>query len=236
MADDSPIIETITIKDVKLSYIVAGMGEPVVLIHGLHANSDLNWRVPGVFGALAKDHRVIAPDMPGHGRSDKPEGDEAYGVQMVEDVIQIMDQLKIEKAHIVGYSMGGMIGMKLVVTHPDRVRSVTMGGMGWLREGQRKQKAIDNMPARDGGRTPAACPRSFNKLSVTEDEIKAVKVPVTVIVGDRDPVKTTYLEPLRSVRKDWPIVEIADAGHINCVLKTHFRDEIVKWIEKNKGK
>jgi pimeloyl-ACP methyl ester carboxylesterase len=75
---------------------------------------------------------------------------------------------------------------------------------------------------------------SMGKLAVTEDALKAIKVPVTVIVGDQDPVKRTYVEPLKKVRKDWPVVEIADAGHITCIMKKDFTDAIVRWLEKNR--
>ena len=80
---------------------------------------------------------MIALDLPGHGGSDKPEKPEAYGPQMAEDVVLLMDHLKIKKAHIVGYSLGGMITVKLLTLHPDRVLSATVGGMGWVQDGGR---------------------------------------------------------------------------------------------------
>ena len=81
-----------------------------MLIHGLYASAMINWQLPGVVGMLAPNYRVIALDLPGHGASDKPEDKAAYGVQMVEDVRQLLDHLKIKrKTHIVGYSLGGMI-------------------------------------------------------------------------------------------------------------------------------
>lgn len=70
-----------------------------------------------------KDYQVIALDLPGHRQSDEPEDQDAYGTQMVEDIIQLLDHLKIKKAHIVGYSMGGMITVKLLANHQDRVLS-----------------------------------------------------------------------------------------------------------------
>ena len=78
--------------------------------------------------------RVVAIDCRGHGKSDKPHDTAKYGPQMAEDVIEMMDHLKIKKAHIVGYSMGGMITAKLLTTHPDRLLSATLGGHGGLRD------------------------------------------------------------------------------------------------------
>ncbi len=230
---DEPASQTFEAKGVKLHYLIQGRGEPVVLIHGLHSSAELNWQLPGVFGELAKDHQVIALDLPGHGRSDKPTKEDAYGLQVVEDLILLLDHLKIKKAHIVGYSLGGMVAVKLMATHPDRVLSGTVGGMGWFREGSALQKVWARMPARDGARTPTAFVQSIGKLAVTEDELKKIEVPVKVLVGDRDPVKRLYVLPLQQSRKDWPVVEIEDAGHINCILKKQFKDEVAGWVRKN---
>ena len=119
---------------VKIHYIMEGEGEPVLLIHGFSASAMMNWVLPGVFANLAKHYHVIALDNRGHGGSGKPHEVEKYGPEMVEDSIRLLDHLKIDKAHIVGYSMGGFITEKLLVTHPERVISATVGGAGWSRE------------------------------------------------------------------------------------------------------
>jgi pimeloyl-ACP methyl ester carboxylesterase len=118
---------------VKIHYVTAGEGEPVVLIHGFAANAYVNWMMPGVFSKLSKHYYVIALDNRGHGMSGKPHEVGKYGMEMVEDVVRLLDHLKIQKAHIVGYSMGGFITGALIATHPDRILSATMGGAGWSR-------------------------------------------------------------------------------------------------------
>src|SRR2546429_559405 len=60
---------------VKIAYIEAGEGEPVVLVHGLHSSAAMNWELPGTFARLAKKYHVVAMDLRGHGTSDKPEGE-----------------------------------------------------------------------------------------------------------------------------------------------------------------
>ena len=196
-----PSNQKFDVNGVKIHYLVEGKGEPVVLIHGLHSSARINWQMPGIIGALSKNYQVIALDLPGHGESDKPDKEEAYGPQMVADVAALLDHLKIQKAHIVGYSMGGMIAVRFVSEHQDRVLSAVVGGMGWLREGGGLQKVWEQLPVKDGGRTPAACIRSLGKLAVTEEKLKAIRVPVVVLVGDRDPVKLLYVAPLQQVRK-----------------------------------
>jgi len=134
---------------------------------------------------------------------------------------------------LVGYSLGGMIAMKVVTGHPDRVHSLTLGGMGWLKEGSRLQEFWENVRGRDAGKTPSACLRSLGKLAVTEKELKAVRVPVSVLIGDRDPVRRMYVAPLQQVRGDWPVTAIQGAGHINCVFNRQFQDELVKALDKH---
>ena len=116
---------------VRIHYTVQGQGEPLILVHGVGANIDLNWRYPGVIRRLAKHFKVIALDLRGHGLSDKPTEIDQYGIQMVEDIPRLMDHLRIPKAHVAGYSLGGFITLKLLATHPDRVASAAICAAGW---------------------------------------------------------------------------------------------------------
>lgn len=116
---------------VPIYYTVEGSGDPLVLIHGVAANADLNWRRPGVTQTLARDFKVIAFDLRGHGRSGQPTDPAQYGGEMVEDVVRLMDHLHIDKAHVAGYSLGGFITLKLLATHPERVRSAAICAAGW---------------------------------------------------------------------------------------------------------
>lgn len=220
--------DTFLSNGVKISYVERGQGEPVILIHGWTSSGWINWTLPGTTGLLAKDHKVIVPDMPGHGRSDKPVREDAYGPELVEDVVRLMDHLKIGKAHIVGYSMGGIIAAKLIVRHPDRVLSGTLGGMGWLREGSWEQKFFADH-GKDG-KPAGVCFRSLAKLALTENEIKSIHVPVLILIGDHDGLKKCYVEPLAPVRPDWRVIEIKEAGHITCPFKPQFREEIRNWL------
>jgi len=235
-ADEKPKYDAFDAKGVKIRYSTLGSGEPVVLIHGLHASGEINWVLPGISAALAKNHQVIALDLPGHGGSDKPKDEDAYGTRMVDDVLLLMDHLQIKKAHIVGYSLGGMIALKLIAEHPDRALSGTLGGMGWMKEGGVLQKFWERLPTKEDSRTPPACINSIGKLAITEEQLKAVKTPMIVLIGDRDPVKAMYVAPLQAVRKDWTVVEIPNAGHLICIFKKEFKDELVKWVEKNTKK
>lgn len=115
---------------VRIRYLEQGTGEPVVLIHGYGGWIERNWIATGVFQELAKNYRVIALDCRGHGKSDKPHDPKQYGPEMAMDVVRLLDELKIPKAHIIGYSMGGTITAKLLTMEPARFLTATLGGGG----------------------------------------------------------------------------------------------------------
>jgi pimeloyl-ACP methyl ester carboxylesterase len=236
-ADKPAAVRSFEADGVKIAYFVQGEGEPVVLIHGWLSSAGVNWALPGISGLLARDYRVIAADVRGHGLSDKPTKEDDYGPELVEDVVRLLDHLKIKKAHVVGYSMGGIIAGNFIAKHPDRVLSGTLGGMGWLKAGGAGQWGFAQIGKNDrNAKALTVCGRSLAKLALTEEEIKSIRVPVTVLVGDKDDlIKKLYVEPLREVRKDWPVVEIRDADHISCILKPQFREEIAAWLKKNSG-
>ena len=116
----------------KIHYIQLGSaGSHVVLIHGFTGSAEGTWTANGVAKALAADHRVVAIDCRGHGKSDKPHDPALYGGdRMAQDVIELMDHVGIERAHIHGYSMGGGITARLMAMVPGRIISAALGGSG----------------------------------------------------------------------------------------------------------
>jgi pimeloyl-ACP methyl ester carboxylesterase len=117
---------------VPIHYADKGGGAPVVLIHGFTGSAARHWGAPGVIQALeTAGYRVIAMDCRGHGESGKPHDPSRYGLEMVGDVIRLLDHLRIDRAHVVGYSMGGAIANQLLVRYPRRLITVTLLGAGW---------------------------------------------------------------------------------------------------------
>lgn len=110
----------------QLHYEDYGRGMPVVLVHGLGSSiRDWEYQIP----ALASRYRVVALDVRGHGRSDKPR--ERYSIATFsEDLVALIDHLGLVDVHLVGISMGGMIGFQLAVDHPDLLRSLTIVNSG----------------------------------------------------------------------------------------------------------
>ena len=110
------------VGSVDLYYEEHGTGDPLLLIMGLAADSQAwMFQIPD----FAKQYRVIAFDNRGVGRSSKPAG--PYTIhEMADDTLGLLDALKIDKAHVVGVSMGGMIAQELVLRNPERVRALVL--------------------------------------------------------------------------------------------------------------
>lgn len=112
-----------------IRYRVTGEGPAVVLVHG-SALSGAIWRGFGYLSTLADTFTVITLDLRGHGRSGKPRVETAYRMPLfVGDVAGVLDQLGIERASYVGYSLGARVGFSFAATHPERVeRFVSVAG------------------------------------------------------------------------------------------------------------
>lgn len=114
----------------KFHYLEMGQGTPVILIHGLGGAAS-NWMENGLGPALAKTNKVYAIDMRGHGQTVGPDGKrQARTVNMDLDVLAFMDAMKIKKAHIGGYSMGGWVTGHIMARAPGRFITAHFGGSG----------------------------------------------------------------------------------------------------------
>lgn len=118
-----------TANGVTIRYRVIGAGEPLVLLHG-YTDAVEMWAGPA--DSLARDFRVIVPDLRGFGKSTKFGDAEQYGLKMADDVIGLLDELHVRSAHVMGYSMGAVLAANLALDHPTRVRSATfVAGAFW---------------------------------------------------------------------------------------------------------
>ena len=182
----------------------------VLLIHGFASNVRINWINPGWVRTLTDaGYRVVAFDNRGHGESDKPHAREAYGAPlMAEDARALLDHLNIAKADVMGYSMGARITAFLALARPERVRSITFGGLGgnMIRPmaGTGPIAAALEAPSIDDVTNPtartfrafaeqtksdrlalAACIRS-SREPITPDMLSRLRCPVLIAVGEKD--------------------------------------------------
>lgn len=133
MSNQNPsIANTIQAGHYKVNYHDMGQGDPVLLIHGSGpgVTAFANWGK--VMPVLSKHRRVIAPDMLGFGYSDRPIAGTSYTMDLwVQEVLDLLDALKLEKVDVVGNSFGGALALALAIKAPHRVRKlVLMGSMG----------------------------------------------------------------------------------------------------------
>lgn len=111
-----------------IRYVELGRGEPVVLVHSYTGTFETQFVLSGFADALAQRYRVVGFDLRGHGQSGKPHDPACYGREMGLDVVRLLDDLSIAKAHIVGYSLGAHIVTQLLTLHPERFLTAVLGG------------------------------------------------------------------------------------------------------------
>ena len=136
---NEPVSGMAPINDVELYYEIHGNGTPLILLHGGLGHSG-HWE--NQLPVLTEHYKVIAVDSRGHGRSTMTEQQISYAL-MTADIVALMDFLKIGKAHVLGWSDGGIIGLDLAINHPDRLIKVIASGANYNPSGLRAD-ALEN--------------------------------------------------------------------------------------------
>ncbi len=248
-----PIDGTFTASDgVKIHYLEVGQGSPVVLVHGYTGTAQGNWFLNGVANALAKNHRVVALDCRGHGESDKPHDSAQYGAQMAKDVLELMDHLKIGKAHVHGYSMGGLIVTQLLAMAPDRFVTASYGGSG-VPEVDEKHKA--EVPADEPGPDPqeaearstlaglpndrealGAIRAGWASISRGDIDLTTIKIPVLAINGQFDGPNAKTHRMQRELA-NFKAVVLPGKSHLTAIMAGYmppeYIEELVAFINAN---
>ncbi len=203
------------VNGLKMYYEVRGplRGRPVVFLHGAFSNieSDFGKILP----TIAKTRQVIAIEQQGHGRTADIDRPLSYE-QMADDVAELLRQLRITNADFVGYSMGGGIGMYMAIRHPELVHKLVFaGGASFgpdgfypgLLEGEKKMtpEALAETPwfkayrriAPNRGDWPKIVEKikdlDVNWRGLSEDQVRSIKAPTLLIVGDADVVRPEHV-------------------------------------------
>jgi pimeloyl-ACP methyl ester carboxylesterase len=214
---------------IKIHYAIYGKGSPVIFLHGGLANTDY-WG--NQVKAVAAHHTVFLMDSRGHGRSTRDSRPYGYDL-MADDVVALMDALKIPKADIVGWSDGGILGLDLALRHKDRVgkvfafaaNTVTSGVV----EGVEKNPTFAAYIERAGHEYAehSATPKEYDAFvdqiskmwadqpNWTDDQLKGIDTPVLVVDGDHD-------EAIKRAHTEYIAATIPRAGLLILPNASHF--------------
>jgi pimeloyl-ACP methyl ester carboxylesterase/tetratricopeptide (TPR) repeat protein len=221
----------------RLHYLEAGRGEPVVLLHGWAVDSGMWSRVVPL---LAQEFRVIALDCRGHGGSAKPHDPGAYGPEMARDALRLLDRLGLPRAHLVGYSMGALLLGQVLAEHPERALSAVFAGgapvVEWDPEDLTAQEVFLEGWA-GSGLFPwvalALALRSLRELQVSPEALEAYRGPVLFAYGSEVwPSTRRYVARARAV---WPQAEevvLRGADHFTTPSRPEFAEAVLAFLRR----
>lgn len=242
---------------VEIAYLDEGAenpnAEPIVLVHGFASTKEVNWVNPSWVTTLTRaGRRVIALDDRGHGGSSKlTDPAEYHSAKMAGDVAALMDHLKIERADVMGYSMGARITAYLAVDHPARVRSAILGGLGIrLVDGVGLPESIADAleaPSLPDVKDPmgrvfrafaeqtksdlkalAACIRG-SRQTLSREQVANMGIPVLVAVGTKDVVAGSGSE-LAALIPGAQALDIPDRDHMLAVGDKAYKTGVLEFL------
>ena len=217
------------VNGTRIYYETFGAGPPVLVLHGGSASLEsMHYEIR----ALAKDHLVIAPDSRAHGRS--PDSDDPLSyAQMSDDMLKLLDPLQIQKADVVGWSDGGIIGLDLAMNHPGRVGRLVAIGANYNVDGLEHVLAEDASPdapqfapLRDFYRriapNPDHWPVFFHKVvamwhsqpSYTTSDLGRIQAPTLIVAGEHDAIKREHTDAMAKAIPGATELIVADATHL----------------------
>jgi pimeloyl-ACP methyl ester carboxylesterase len=239
--------------DVEIAYLDQGEGGPIVLVHGFASTKEVNWVNTAWVTALTRaGRRVVALDNRGHGASGKLYDPAAYhSAKMAGDVVALMDHLNIERADVMGYSMGARITAYLAVDHPARLRSAILGGLGIrLVEGVGLPESIADAleaPSLADVKDPmgrvfrafaeqtksdlkalAACIRG-SRQTLSREQVAGIGIPVLVAVGTKDVVAGSAAA-LAALIPGAKALDIPDRDHMLAVGDKAYKTRVLEFL------
>lgn len=241
--------------DVDIAYLDEGDGDPIVLVHGFASSKAVNWIYPTWVSELRKNgRRVIALDNRGHGESSKLYDPEQYHIgTMAGDVIALLDHLALDRADIMGYSLGARITGLIACRHPARVRSAVLGGLGigLIRGGGPGETVAQALEApslddvsdpvgrtfrafadqtRSDRRALAACLRGSRRL-MTEDEARQIRGRVLIAVGTKDEIAGSA-SALAGIIDGAQVLDIPNRDHMRAVGDRVYKAGVLDFLAR----
>jgi len=221
--DETEIVERL---GARIFFDIYGEGEPLILLHGGMGNSR-HWG--SQIRAFAAKYKVITIDSRGHGRSSRGKQKYSYHL-MAADVLAVMDKLSIEKASIVGWSDGGVIGLDIAIKNPKRLDKLFVFGTNYNRSGVKRAtgtnfgnyKKLAAVDYKDQSQTPnqfgpfvAALSKMWSsEPTFTDKQLKSIKAPVAVAVGEHDEIiKIDHVRKMDRLIPNSKLIIMKDVSH-----------------------
>jgi pimeloyl-ACP methyl ester carboxylesterase len=242
---------------VEIAYLDEGEGEPIVLVHGFASTKNVNWVYPAWVSELRKNgRRAIALDNRGHGDSAKLYDAAEYSIPLMSgDVTALMDHLKIERADIMGYSLGSRLTAWLGLSQPQRLRSAILGGigLGLIEGGGPGENVAEALEApslddvtdpvgrtfrafadqtRSDRRALAACLRGSRGL-MRNDEAAGINVPVLIAVGTSDEIAGSAAA-LGKIIPGSEVLDIPNRDHMRAVGDKVYKAGVLDFLSRRK--
>ena len=200
------------VNGLNMYYEVHGSGEPVVLLHGAFMTIPGNWT--GWIDELSKTRKVIAVEMQGHGRTaDIPR--EPTSENLADDVAALLTYLKLPRADLIGYSMGGRVAMDVAVRHPDQVRRVVVMSSTFRRDGMTQEgldalthltpEVLKGSPLEAEYKRLSPIPNHFSDFvtrlvadfsrekDLSAEQLQSTTAPMLFIFGDADGIRLEHV-------------------------------------------
>ncbi|MGB8397858.1 alpha/beta fold hydrolase [Bradyrhizobium sp.] len=240
---------------VEIAYLDEGEGDPIVLVHGFASSKNVNWVYPAWVSELKKDgRRVIALDNRGHGDSVKLYDASQYDIAMMaNDVLALLDHLDLERADVMGYSLGSRMTAVLALSQPRRLRSAILGGIGigMIEGGGPGENVAAALEApsleavtdpvgrtfrafadqtRSDRRALAACLRGSRRL-MTADEAAGIAVPVLIAVGTADEIAGSA-QALGKIIPGSEVLDIPHRDHMRAVGDKVYKAGVLDFLSR----
>lgn len=244
------------VNGLKMYYEIYGQGKPIVLIHG--GGSTIQTSFEKIIPLLAQNRKVIAVELQAHGRTNDRNADLSFE-QDADDVAVLLKNLNIDRADFFGFSNGGTTTLQIAIRHPEMVDKMILGSALAKRNGApewfwgfMEQAKLENMPeqlktayqqvAADPNGLQVMHDRDANRMvnfkDIPDEQIKSIKAPTLIIIGDKDMITPEHaIELHRQITNSE--LAIIPGGHGEYMgeittIKPDFKtsDLIVPMIEK----
>ena len=249
------------VNGLKMYYEMYGQGKPIVLIHG--GGSTIQTNFEKIIPLISKNRMVIAVELQAHGRTNDRNADLTFE-QDADDVATLLKNLNIDKADFLGFSNGGTTTLQIAIRHPEIINKMILGSALAKRNGVpdwfwgfMSQAKLENMPdqLKEGYRKVAAdtnglqvmhdrdAKRMVNFKDIPDDQIKSIKAPTLVIIGDKDVITPEHAIELHRQIANSELAIIPGGhgeyiGEITTITRDFKESELIvpmieKFLDKN---